>query len=97
MRVELVAKRDASPKVFVIAEINERGDLVLSDQTLGGNFEKATFGPSQVETSLTVRAANKDALLLALLEALYREDVSAVPKMGDLLAAKGIEFEALVA
>ena len=78
--------------IHVDAAINEKGDLVLSGQDIG-QAPREVFGNGDLEYFLTVRREHKDALLLALLEQLYRDDGCAVSRLRDVLAAKGIPGE----
>jgi hypothetical protein len=68
---------------YVDAVIGEDGDL---------RVERNSFGPGDYETEVTVlvKKDDKDALLLALLEALYVGNTSALEDLEALAAAKGI-------
>jgi hypothetical protein len=91
LEVELVRVQGPT-NIYVLAKVNENGDLVLSGQDIG-QAPKELLGSSDLEYFLTVRREHKDALLLVLLEQLYRDDACAVSRLGDLLAAKGIPGE----
>ncbi|WP_242352099.1 MULTISPECIES: hypothetical protein [unclassified Anaeromyxobacter] len=78
--------------IHVDAAIDDKGDLVLSGQDVGQG-PKELLGSSDLEYFLTVRREHKDALVLALLEQLYRDDGCAVSRLRDLLAGKGIPGE----
>jgi hypothetical protein len=91
LEVELV-RMQGPTRIHVEAKLNEKGDLVLSGQDIGQG-PKELLGSSDLEYFLTVRREHKDALLLALLEQVYRDDACAVSRLGDLLAAKGIPGE----
>ena len=91
LKVELVRVQGPT-SIHIEAKINDKGDLVLSGQDTG-EAPKEFVGDSDLEYFLTVRREHKDALLLALLEQLYRDDGCAVSRLRDLLAAKGIPGE----
>ena len=78
--------------IHVDAAIDQEGDLVLSGQDIG-QAPREVFGSSDFEYFLRVRREHKDALLLALLEQVYRDDGRAVSRLRELLAAKGIPGE----
>ncbi len=87
-KIELV-HLDGPTAIHVDAAIDENGDLVLSGQDIGRGPREVS-GSSDLEYFLTIRREHKDALLLALLEQLYRDDGCAVSRLRDVLAAKGI-------
>jgi hypothetical protein len=91
LSVELVRVQGPT-SIHIEAAIDEKGDLVLSGQDVG-QAPREVFGNSDLEYFLTVRREHKDALLLALLEQLYRDDGRAVSRLRDVLAAKGIPGE----
>jgi hypothetical protein len=91
LNVELVRVQGPT-NIHIEATINDKGDLVLSGQDIG-EAPREFRGDSDLEYFLTVRREHKDALLLALLEQLYRDDARAVSGLRDLLAAKGIPGE----
>lgn len=78
--------------IHVDVAVNEKGDLVLSGQDIG-QAPREVFGASDHEYFLTVRREHKDALLLALLDKLYRDDPRVVSRLRELLGAKGIPAE----
>jgi hypothetical protein len=90
-KIELV-RLQGPTAIHVDVAINEKGDLVLSGQDLG-QAPREVFGGGDFEYFLTVRCEHKDALLLALLEQVYRDDGRAVSRLRELLAAKGIPGE----
>lgn len=63
-KVELVSVTGPT-SVYINAEINEDGDLVLSGQDVG-EAPRAMFGDSDYEYWLTVRGEHKDAVFHAL-------------------------------
>ena len=91
LEVELVRVQGPTT-IHIEAKINDKGDLVLSGQDIG-QAPGEVFGNSDLEYFLTVRREHKDALLLTLLEQLYRDDGCAVSRLRDVLAAKGIPGE----
>jgi hypothetical protein len=78
--------------VFVDASIGENGDLVFSGQDVG-EAPKKFFGDNDYEYWLTIRAEHKDAMLLALLEQLYKDDARVVSRLKELLDVKGVPCE----
>ena len=64
-KVKLVARRGET-SVFIDAEIDEKGDLVLSGQDIG-KAPKDWFGDSDYEYWLVVAASDKDHVLSILL------------------------------
>jgi hypothetical protein len=90
-KLELV-RLQGPTAIHVDAAIDDKGDLVLSGQDIG-HAPREVFGKSDSEYFLTVRREHKDALLLTLLEQLYRDDGRAVSRLRELLAAKGIPGE----
>ena len=89
-RVELF--RQAGPTTVAIdAEINGAGDLVISGQDIG-DAPRAAFGEDDYEYWLTVAAADKDVLLLALLVKLYGGDGLVVTRLRELLDEAVIPF-----
>ena len=90
-KVKLLESRGAT-SVFIEAEISEMGDLVVSGQDVG-DAPMEFFDDSDYEYWLTVRAEHKDAVLLALIEKLFKDDDRLVTKLRALLEAKGIPCE----
>lgn len=89
--VELV-RIEGDTSVFIEAKIDPKGALEISGQEFGA-APSAVFGSSEYEYFLTVHAKDKDALLLALLEALYKNDPRAVSRLEELAASKKIKTE----
>ena len=75
--------------IHIDARIEESGDLVISGQDIGDAPEEF-FGDLDYEYWLTVPAAEKDRLLLALIETQYAGDVSVVSKLRELMEEKSI-------
>ncbi len=75
---------------YVTAEIHADGSLALYCQDIG-QMPLEFWGDSDYEFWVTVPAAHKDALLLALIEKVYQGDSQAVDHIRDLLKAHDIE------
>lgn len=78
--------------IHIRAAILANGDLELAGQDIG-KAPLEVFGDSDYEYWLTVPAAQKDSLLLALLESLHKGDPMVVSKMKAMCAAKNIPCE----
>ena len=78
-----------STSIHIDARITEEGDLLLSGQDIGEIPEKF-FGDSDYEYWLTVPAAEKDRLLLALIEKHYAGDAMVVSTMREFMESKNI-------
>ena len=86
--VKLV-NQGGSTSIHIDARIEEGGDLVISGQDIGDAPEEF-FGDLDYEYWLTVPAAEKDRLLLALIETQYAGDLSVVSKLRELMEEKSI-------
>ena len=86
--VKLV-NQGGSTSIHIDARIEESGDLVISGQDIGDAPEEF-FGDLDYEYWLTVPAAEKDRLLLALIETQYAGDLSVVSKLRELMEEKRI-------
>ena len=86
--VKLVSQ-GGSTSIHIDARIEESGDLVISGQDIGDAPEEF-FGDLDYEYWLTVPAAGKDGLLLALIEKHYAGDLSVVSKLRELMEEKRI-------
>lgn len=75
--------------IHIDVRIEENGDLRLSGQDIG-EAPEAIFGDSDYEYWLTVPAAEKDRVLLALIDKLYRGNPSAVSELKEFLEARNI-------
>ncbi|MFW9908268.1 MAG: hypothetical protein ACFFEF_06815 [Candidatus Thorarchaeota archaeon] len=91
LSVKLVELRGRT-SIFIDAEIDKDGDLVMSGQDLGEAPMKF-WGDSDYEYWVHVPSNQKDRVILALLEKLYKDDVKAFSKFRDLLGEKGIPSE----
>jgi hypothetical protein len=88
----VLVEQPGETSIRISAEIGKNGDLQLSGQDLGKGPQEV-FDDSDHEYWLTVPAAQKDLLLLALLESLYKGDACAISKLQELLVAKKIPCE----
>ena len=86
--VKLV-NQGGSTSIHIQARIEDSGDLVISGQDIGDAPEEF-FGDLDYEYWLTVPAAEKDRLLLALIETQYAGDLSVVSKLRELMEEKSI-------
>jgi hypothetical protein len=78
--------------VHIEAEITDGGDLLLSGQDVG-EAPRAFHGDSDYEYWLRIGAADKDRVLLALLEKLYSGNPSLISQLREYLESKGIPTE----
>lgn len=90
-KVQLV-QADGPTSIRVDAEITDEGDLLLSGQDLGAAPQEA-FGDSDYEYWLKILAADKDRLLLVVLERDYSGNLSVISDLMTFLKAKGIPYE----
>lgn len=90
-KVKLV-EIEGSTSRYVDAEITDKGDLLLSGQDIG-DAPRAIWNEDEYEYWLTVRAADKDRVLLALLEKLYTGNPSVVSELKHYLESKDIPCE----
>jgi len=88
----VLVEQSGETSIHISAEIRENGDLQLSGQDVGKGPQEI-FDDPDYEYWLTVPAAQKDLLLLALLESLYKGDPCAISKLRELLEAKKIPVE----
>ena len=87
-KVELVRQGGAT-SIYIDVQIKDTGDLLFSGQDIGDAPEEI-FGDLDYEYWLTVPAAEKDRLLLALIEKFYRGNASVVSEFRELLESKNI-------
>ena len=88
----VLVEQSGETSIRILAEIREDGDLQLSGQDVG-KAPLELLGDSDYEYWLAVPAAQKDRLLLALLDSLYKGDVRTVSKMREMLEARKIPCE----
>ena len=89
--VELV-NRGGSTSIHIHARIEDNGDLRFSGQDIGEAPEEI-FGDSDYEYWLTVPAAEKDRLLMALIEKHYVGRSTVISELQELMETKGIPCE----
>jgi hypothetical protein len=87
-RVSLV-NIDGPTSIRIDAEITAAGDLLLSGQDIG-QAPSECFGDSDYEYWLTIPAASKDDVLLAVIQALYSGNASLMSELKEFLEARGI-------
>ena len=88
LKVQLVEER-GDTSIFIDAKIDDDGNLVISGQDIG-DAPKEFWGDSDYEYWVVVPPDQKDQVLLALLETLYKDDTQVVSKFRSLLSEKGI-------
>ena len=86
--IKLVSQ-GGSTSIHIDMRLNENGDLLFSGQDIGDAPEEI-FGSSDYEYWLTVPAAEKDRLLLALLEKHYAGDAMVVSSLREFMESKQI-------
>ena len=72
--------------------MEDTGDLLLSGQDIG-EAPQQIFGKDDYEYWLTVPATEKDRVLLALIEKIYRGNPSVISELREFLESKGIPCE----
>jgi len=87
-KIELV-KQGGSTSIHINVRINENGDLLFSGQDIGDAPEEI-FGDLDYEYWLTVPAAAKDKLLLALIEKYYAGDALVISTLRDFMESRQI-------
>jgi len=92
LRVRLCESRGGSTSVFIDAEIDDDGALLISGQDVGEAPAK-WWGDEDYEYWVRVLPRDKDRVLLALLETLYAGNTSADTALMGLLKAKDIPYE----
>lgn len=86
--VRLVDVTD-STRIRIDVEITQEGDLLFSGQDVGAAPEKF-WGDEDYEYWLKISAADKDRILLALIEKLYSGNPSVTSEIKEYLDSKGI-------
>ena len=79
-------------RTWVDVEINDNGDLVFSAQDVG-NVPEEFWGDSDYEYWLHIAAADKDRVLLALIQKMYSGNEKAVTEFKRFLTSKHIPCE----
>ncbi len=91
IRVKIFESRGET-SVFIDAEVNNQGDLVMSGQDIGKAPEEY-FGDSDYEYWVVVKDEHKDRVLLSLMEEVYGGNSKAVTAFIQLMKSKGIPYE----
>ena len=86
--IKLVSQ-GGSTSIHIDMRIDENGNLLFSGQDIGSAPEEI-FGDSDYEYWLTVPAAEKDRLLLALLEKHYAGDALVISTLRKFMESKQI-------
>ena len=85
-KIELV-NQSGSTSIFIDVRIKKNGDLLFSGQDIG-DAPSDMFGDSDYEYWLTIPAAEKDKVLLALIETHYGGDAMVITKLRKLMESK---------
>lgn len=91
LRVKIFEYRGET-SVFIDAEINDQGDLVMSGQDIGKEPEEF-FGDSDYEYWVVVKEEHKDRVLLALMKEVYGSNSKAVTAFMQMMKSKGIPYD----
>ena len=86
-----LVSQGGSTSIHIDIRIDEDGNLLFSGQDIGSAPEEI-FGDIDYEYWLTVPAAEKDKLLLALLEKHYAGDALVVSTLRELMESKEIPY-----
>ena len=89
--VSLVEQKGPT-SIYISVEITDDGDLLFSGQDLGEAPQKA-FGDSDYEYWLTIKATDKDQVLLALIEKHYSGNTTLISELMEYLKSKEIAYE----
>ena len=89
--IELV-NQGGSTSIHIDVCLKENGDLLFSGQDIGEAPEKI-FGDLDYEYWLTIPAAEKDRVLLALIEKHYAGDASVISTLREFMESKQISCE----
>ena len=87
-----VVEEQWSTSVYIDANIDKDGDLVLSGQDIG-EAPKEHFGDSDYEYWVHVPSNQKDNVLLALIERFYGGNLKVISEFMELMKSKGIPYE----
>lgn len=90
-RIKLV-EIEGSTSIHIYVEITDGGDLLLSGQDLG-EAPQMIWGDSDYEYWLRIKNADKEAVLLALIEKHYSGNASVVTELREYLESKEIPCE----
>ena len=86
--IKLVSQGGAT-SIHIDMRIDENADLLFSGQDIGSAPEEI-FGDSDYEYWLTVPSAEKDKLLLALIEKHYGGDAAVISTLREFMESKQI-------
>jgi len=89
-KVQLLEERGPTSR-FIHARIEDSGNLVVEGQDVG-EVPRKWFDDDDYEFIVTVRAEDKDSVILALIEKLYGGKFGAVDEIREFLEEKGIPF-----
>jgi hypothetical protein len=89
-KVQLFEERGPTSR-FIHARIEDNGNLVVEGQDVGEEPQK-WFDDSDYEFWVTIRAEDKDRVILALIEKVYRGRFKAVDEFREFLEEKEIPF-----
>ena len=89
--IELV-RQQGSTSIYIDVRIDEKGNLLFSGQDIG-DAPQEIFGDLDYEYWLTVPAAEKDRLLLALIEKHYARDSLVISTLREFMESKQIPCE----
>ncbi len=89
-KVQLFEERGSTSRL-IHARIEDDGSLVVEGQDVGAAPEE-WFGDSDYEFIVRVKAEDKDRVILALIEKLFRGRFRAVDEIREFLEEKGIPF-----
>ena len=89
-KVQLLEERGSTSR-FIDVRIEDNGDLVMEGQDVG-DAPKKWFGDEDYEFWVTVKAEDKDIVILALIERLFGGRFGAVDEFREFLKEKGIPF-----
>jgi hypothetical protein len=76
---------------FIYARIEDNGDLVIEGQDVGA-MPRECFDDGDYEFSVTVRAEDRDRVLLAMIQKVFGGNFSAVDTFREFLKEKGISY-----
>jgi hypothetical protein len=89
--VQLVSK-GGDTSIYIDVCIKDNGDLLFSGQDIG-NAPEEIFGDIDYEYWLTVPAAEKDKLLLALIEKHYAGDALVISTLREIMDSRDIPYQ----
>jgi len=78
--------------IYIRVEITDDGDLLFSGQDLG-EAPRKVFGDSDYEYWLTIKAIDKDRVLLALIEKHYSGNTTLISELMEYFKTKDIAYD----